>query len=174
MLLDQARQIAQRIVEELSPHCERIDIAGSIRREKEVVKDIEIVCTPKMTTPIRRSSGWCKAVAKIGTIMKGKKLNENKFIKIKRSHQLPSGSFVYIDLDLFIAPPKNYGMYLLVRTGSAKYSAHIFTLFNKKGYKSSEGIHRSISDGSELTFTEETAIYSFLNIPYLRPELRSL
>lgn len=43
----EAYQIATRIKAELQPHCERIEIAGSIRRNKPEVKDIEIVAIPK-------------------------------------------------------------------------------------------------------------------------------
>lgn len=42
-----AERHAQRIVEAISGACERIQIAGSIRRRKEEVGDIEIVAIPK-------------------------------------------------------------------------------------------------------------------------------
>lgn len=45
--LQHAEQLAHRLVELLTPHCERIDVAGSIRRKKQEVGDIEIVCLPK-------------------------------------------------------------------------------------------------------------------------------
>src|SRR5690242_17561878 len=42
-----AWELANRVLTELAPFCERIKIAGSIRREKPEVKDLEIVCIPK-------------------------------------------------------------------------------------------------------------------------------
>ena len=39
--------IAEKVKAELAPHCERIEIAGSLRRKKEFVGDIEIVAIPK-------------------------------------------------------------------------------------------------------------------------------
>jgi DNA polymerase/3'-5' exonuclease PolX len=47
MQLKEAQQIAQKYVELLRPYCKRIEIAGSIRRQRPEVKDIEIVCIPK-------------------------------------------------------------------------------------------------------------------------------
>lgn len=44
MKLEQALPIAERIKSELAPYCSRIEIAGSIRRERQIVNDIEIVC----------------------------------------------------------------------------------------------------------------------------------
>lgn len=43
MKLEQALEIAEKVKALLAPHCERIEIAGSIRRKKPDVKDIEIV-----------------------------------------------------------------------------------------------------------------------------------
>jgi hypothetical protein len=47
MLLKDAKLIAINICHKLHPYCDRINIAGSIRRKKPEVKDIEIVCIPK-------------------------------------------------------------------------------------------------------------------------------
>jgi DNA polymerase/3'-5' exonuclease PolX len=47
MKYQEALKIAQETVELLRPHCERIEIAGSIRREKPEPNDIEIVAIPK-------------------------------------------------------------------------------------------------------------------------------
>ena len=42
-----ALMLAQGLIETLRPHCERIEIAGSLRRGKPDVGDIELVCIPK-------------------------------------------------------------------------------------------------------------------------------
>lgn len=47
MLLENALAIAEGIVEALNPYCTIINIAGSCRRRKPEVKDIEIVALPK-------------------------------------------------------------------------------------------------------------------------------
>lgn len=54
MNLDYAKQIAEALIEELRPYCERISIAGSIRRGKQEVKDIEIVAVPKPNRTVYR------------------------------------------------------------------------------------------------------------------------
>jgi len=46
--LDVARGKAERLVDALRPGCDRIEIAGSIRRGKPLVSDIEIVAMPHM------------------------------------------------------------------------------------------------------------------------------
>ena len=47
MKYSKAKRIADSVLQELKPHCERIEIAGSIRRKKEYPNDIEIVSIPK-------------------------------------------------------------------------------------------------------------------------------
>lgn len=41
-----ARKVADRVVDILAPHCDRIEIAGSLRRGEHTVGDIELVCIP--------------------------------------------------------------------------------------------------------------------------------
>jgi DNA polymerase/3'-5' exonuclease PolX len=38
----------REVVDLLSPVCERIEVAGSVRREKAFVGDIEILCAPRV------------------------------------------------------------------------------------------------------------------------------
>lgn len=91
-----AYEIAIRVKELLTPHCERIEIAGSIRRKKPEVKDIEIVAIPKPYDTGLFSSG-------IATV-----INEWKKVKgelpCKYTQRiLPEG----IKLDLFFAEQGN-------------------------------------------------------------------
>lgn len=39
MQLNQARELAANLVEQMRPYCERVEIAGSIRRHKPEVAD---------------------------------------------------------------------------------------------------------------------------------------
>ena len=46
--IEVARRVADRLVTVLAPACERIEIAGSIRRQRPTVGDIELVAIPRM------------------------------------------------------------------------------------------------------------------------------
>jgi hypothetical protein len=46
--LPAATALAAKLVAQLAPYCERIEIAGSVRRQKDIVGDIELVVIPKM------------------------------------------------------------------------------------------------------------------------------
>ena len=53
MILSEALPIAEKLKAELAPFCSRIEIAGSIRRKKPEVKDIEIVCVLKDANDVK-------------------------------------------------------------------------------------------------------------------------
>jgi DNA polymerase/3'-5' exonuclease PolX len=48
-----ATTLAAKLVAQLAPYCERIEVAGSVRRQKDIVGDIELVAIPKLETHIK-------------------------------------------------------------------------------------------------------------------------
>lgn len=121
MQLLEAQRLANRIVELLSPHCDTIDIAGSIRRERPMVKDVEVVAIPrKILIPTglfgeqeaRIVSGFQDVIDSISLLInKGKATDRYMQIALK-------GGAI---LDLFLPDPKDYYRQLAIRTGSAMY-----------------------------------------------------
>jgi DNA polymerase/3'-5' exonuclease PolX len=162
MKLDEALTIAENIKSILAPHCERIEIAGSIRRRKPEVKDIEIVAIPKPYETGLFESG-------IATIV-------NRWEKVKgdlpckyTQRILPDG----IKLDLFFAERGNWGLIYAIRTGSADYSHKVLaTGWVKLGYKSDGGY--LTHNGKEIAVLEEEDLFRRIHVPYVSPEQRSL
>jgi hypothetical protein len=118
--LARAEIIAEATRAALAPYCDRIAIAGSVRRRRPMVGDLEMVCTPKViltglfgdeliTDP------HCCAVVNQWPAVKGKP--EGKYTQ----RRLPDG----IMLDLFMADVENWGLIVASRTGSADLSRHI-------------------------------------------------
>lgn len=58
--LAQARAVADLLVSYLAPACERIEIAGSIRREVPEVKDIELVAIPRWEEIVAPPATSCR------------------------------------------------------------------------------------------------------------------
>lgn len=48
MELERAKGVAAEVVARLGPACERVEVAGSVRRRKAEVKDLEVVFIPRM------------------------------------------------------------------------------------------------------------------------------
>jgi len=160
MKYEEALKIAENVKQQLAPHCERIEIAGSIRRKKPEVKDIEIVVIPKPYD--------------VGLFENGITPIVNQWEKVKgelpckyTQRILPEG----IKLDLFFAEHDNWGNTFAIRTGSADFSHKwLASEWVSQGYKS-EGGHL-YKDGERIAIREEEDLFKLLHIPYVEPEGR--
>ena len=155
MKIDEAKKIADKYVEILKPYCLRIEIAGSIRREKPEVKDIEIVAIPG------NLEGFAREVNKLQKV-KGEPTGKYT------QRILPEG----IRLDLFIANEKNWGLIFAIRTGSVDFSHKTLACgWVKKGYHSKDG-KLIDKQGREIVLREERDLFDLIGIPFVKPELR--
>lgn len=175
MKLEHAKAIAEELVKQLAPHCERIQIAGSIRREKPEVKDIEIVAIPKPY--------------EIGLFESGVATVVNRWQKVKGelpckytqriiTHSSLANTRLFeghIKLDLFFATPKNWGLILAIRTGSAEYSHQVLAMgWVRKGYESIEGNLFHKASRWERSIPEEKDLFDLIGIDWVEPKLRNL
>jgi DNA polymerase/3'-5' exonuclease PolX len=169
MNLNQATEIAERIRSKLAPHCERIEIAGSIRRRKPEVGDIEIVCIPKTWETGMFAGGdtvvdpdFCALVNRWPAV-KGKPTGKYT------QRILPDG----INLDLFIARPENWGLIFAIRTGSAEYSHRVLaTRWVEAGYHSMDGM---LCKGfHKIPIHEESELFTLIRLPWKEPWERNL
>ena len=160
MILEKSLAIAEKTVELLRPDCERIAIAGSIRRRKAEPNDIEIVAIPKPYD--------------IGLFESGIAITVNQWTPVKgilpckyTQRLLPEG----IKLDLFFATPDNWGMIYAIRTGSARFSHEVLACrWARFGYKSKEGI--LYREGKPYHSREEEDLFGLLGMEFVPPERR--
>lgn len=162
MTLSNADQIAENVKSELAPYCYRIEIAGSIRRRRPEVKDIEIVAIPKPYETGLFENGIAAIV--------------NRWEKVRgelpckyTQRILPEG----IALDLFFADQDNWGLIYSIRTGSADFSHRVLaTGWVKAGYRSEDGY--LVLDGRRISVPEEKDLFERIGIPFIEPELREV
>jgi len=157
-----ALEIALNVKHMLEPYCERIEIAGSIRRMKLEVKDIEIVAIPKPYETGLFESGIATIVNRWGKV-KGE-------LPCKYTQRiLPEG----IKLDLFFAERGNWGLIYAIRTGSADYSHKVLaTGWVKRGYKSEGGY--LVANGKQILIPEEKDLFKRIGLPFAYPQYRNL
>ena len=125
MRLEQAKVIANNIKRYLSPGCIRIEIAGSVRREKTEVNDIEFVAIPDLRTPRPRFGEKKPFKTDLDRILDDmRRQGENEPIKggdkYKQFWLIQDGEKV-IKIDLFlVTPPAQWGVQMVIRTGPNK------------------------------------------------------
>lgn len=197
MNLKTAQTIAVALCERLKPFCTVINIAGSIRRHKPDVKDIEIICLPRyistvqenlfeevITTPVI-SQNFVQVVNSLGRVIKGKP--DGKMMTI----ELPQR----INLDLFMPSSEDYYRQLCIRTGSADYvRLTIAAGWKRKGWCGSDKGLRLIKDCIEHIqpdgkskwqcinpqpelpphWVSEQDFFEWLGVPWIHPKLRTV
>jgi len=150
---------AEAIVKNLKevPGVSRIDIAGSLRRMKETIGDIDILVTSKKPGPIMDAFTSMDSVANI--LAKG---------DTKSSVVLISG----IQVDLRILPSADYGAALHYFTGSKDHNIVIRDRGKRKGLKVSEYGVFDTKSGKKIAGRTEEKVFKAVGLPFIPPELR--
>lgn len=166
--------------------CERWAIAGSIRRKKPEVSDIEIVYVPsegvrKITDDFFPYSKPVNCMAEgLNVLVEARilKARENKDghkiaaagDKNKFVVHLPSG----IPVDFFSCPAANWWNYFTCRTGSAASNERISNAALARGYHWRTGGpgFEAMRNGEIIPVHSEEEVFAFVGLPYLPPEKR--
>lgn len=155
--LSVAEQIAKPLLEYLkaTPGIEQVTIAGSFRRRRETVGDIDILATcGKNADPIGRFVVYPE-VEKI--LAKG---------TTRAGVRLKSG----LQVDLRVVPARSYGAALVYFTGSKAHNIALRALAMKRGLKFNEyGVFKA---ARWLAGETEMDVYAKAGLPYIAPELR--
>lgn len=176
--LNQALPLAEKIVKELLPYCARIEIAGSIRRKRPEIGDIEIVCIPLCQVDLFGNEGasllnpYLEILAQEGRIIKSEGQEKRWGEKYKKFH-IPA--MPELNIDLFITTPAEWGYTFTIRTGSADFSRRIVTPKQKGGYLPGHlhvGECRLWKNGQALETPEEEDIFKALGLEWIPPEER--
>lgn len=166
MPIAKAQAHADRIVSELAPMCERIEIAGSIRRRRPFVGDIDLVILPK--------AGQLQSI-------KQRCLRSQPQVLLdgEQNFVLLLGGNVQLDIffargpvpDLIAPKPGNFGSLLICRTGSKDHNIWLVQKAWPQGCRwlPYEGVQR---DGRIIAGETEEEIFTALGLSYLPPERR--
>lgn len=157
--LDVAAAVAERILGELSAvvGCERCTYAGSLRRFRETVGDIDILAASSDPVPIMRALTKLPDAAEV--IARGEK---------KTSIRTTSG----LQVDLRVIPPESWGAALQYFTGSKAHNARVREIAVRAGLKLSEyGLFEAESGKLIVSETEEE-LYPRLGMAWVPPPLR--
>ena len=159
VLLGVAFEDGSRYVDYLkkNPHIKKISIAGSLRRMKETIGDIDILAVSDNADDVMEYFVNYPNVREV--LAKG---------RTKSSIILDDG----LQVDLRVVEDKSYGAALQYFTGSKSHNIKLRTIAIKKGLKINEyGVFDKDTDKYIAGRTEEE-VYKSLDLPYIEPELR--
>lgn len=158
--------VAQQIVTALTPFCERIEIAGSIRRQRPMIGDIEIVVLPK------------RPINLFGEPLLNVPTELDIFLKDQGVTLVKDGAkykqFLYglHKVDLFLPETLNHwGCIFAIRTGSHEFNMWLMNVQQKRAWvRFVDG--RLLQNGQELETIEEKQVFDALGLPFIPPTQR--
>lgn len=154
-----AVRIAREIIDNLKglPEIKRIEVAGSVRRCRETVKDIDVLVTS--TDPVR-VMGQFTSLPNVSEVLASG--------DTKSSIRVHEG----IQVDLRVVEPDSFGAALQYFTGSKAHNVRLRDMASRKGLKINEyGIFRE-KGNRKMGGKEEEEIYHVLDLPLIPPEIR--
>lgn len=170
MKLARALVIALKISEQLAPFCERIEIAGSIRRARPQVNDVDLVILPK-PGKLGMIKGRC--MQNCAVVTDGE---QNCIYRLR----LPDQTELQLDLffarparrDLLAYEPGNFGSLLVCRTGSKEHNIFLVEHAKRMGliWRPYAGVFNAA--GECLAAESEEEIFQALDLPWIKPEDR--
>jgi DNA polymerase (family 10) len=158
-LLGQALPALLAVVDVLREHpaAERVSEAGSARRRKETVRDLDIIATasdPKALTEYFTELAWVAEVVAKGST-KATVVSHDGF-----------------RFDLRVVPPESYGNLLQHFTGSKEHNLALREDAVRRGLSVSEYGITEAESGEVFTAGSEEEVYERLGYAYIPPELR--
>jgi len=143
---------------------EKIELAGSLRRKKEVVKDVDLLAcySPKKTT----TEAIMQAFIDYPETQSVKSHGSSKSAIVTRSG-------IGVDLRVFETTTQKQSCFasaLLHFTGSKEHNTALRSLAKKKNYKLNE--YGLFNQDQPIALDSEKALYHALELSYIPPELR--
>ena len=157
--LAKAKLLAKQVEEIVKPLCDKLEVVGSIRRQKPTVGDVDFVS-------VASDYNWnktAKALKKANIICAGKSV-------IKINYPVEN---CFFQIDFYRATKQTFGIQELIRTGSADHNMWLAGYAMSKGFrlKYSEGL---IKDKVTVAGETEESVFSALDLQCPRPQLRDV
>lgn len=177
-----AMTVAEALRTVLEPFCERIEIAGSLRRKKLEVGDIEILYIPKMGTRQRdllETEQYDLADQQINAMLIDGRITKRPskigVFTWGPKNKLGIHTHTGIPVDFFATTESAWWNSLVCRTGGKDSNLLVTTTAQKRGYSFEAygcGFRPLTLKGQRHDTTSERDVFEFIGLPYLPPEKR--
>jgi len=164
-LLDAAEQLADKLVEHLSqlPGVEKVTPAGSLRRGRDTVGDLDILVTGKGCAETESRQKIVDHLLHFPGLMEVIAQGENKISFRQRNG---------IQVDVRLLPPESFGAAMQYFTGSKAHNVALRQRALKMGFTLSEYSLANLEDEKPVAGKTEEEIYAKLKLDFIPPELR--
>lgn len=175
MTLAFANHCAARLLEWLSPFCERLDVAGSVRRLRPTVNDLDLVAVPRFAVETDLLGGELARCNLLWAAI-ARRVAESPDWRIDRGgSSAADGQCTFtargVQVDIWTATPETWGTVLLCRTGSKEHNIWLSERAKRMGghWQPHEGV---TLEGVRQPADTEEAVYAALGLPFIPPRER--
>ncbi len=164
--LDEADRTAQKLIAHLSEFgggVQKITPAGSLRRGRETVGDLDLLVTGPACLEVDSRRQLIEHTLKAAGIADVLAQGDNK-----TSFKLRSG----MQVDVRLLPPESFGAALQYFTGSKSHNVKLRQRALKMGLTLNEYELAKLEGGERVAAATEPEIYAALKLDYIPPELR--
>jgi DNA polymerase (family 10) len=164
-LIDAAELECEKITAHIKqfPGIDKITPAGSLRRGRETVGDLDILVTGKACTTEEGRQKAIAHVARYPPLMDVIASGDNKI-----SFHVRSG----MQVDVRLLPPESFGAAMQYFTGSKAHNVSLRQRALKMGYTLNEYSLATLEDEKPVAGKTEEEIYAKLKLDYIPPEMR--
>ena len=178
--------VAAEVLETVEPHCERVLVAGSLRRRRPTVKDIELVVQPRVERTVQ--AGLFGQDAAVGSVPLHSALDEllrdgraahrtpRRWGRAYRAFTWRAGERTH-DVDLFMAGgPARWGVTAFLRTGSANWNIELMRALQRhRRLRFAGGELLAWRDGGwrVVPTSKESDVFEALGLPVVKPADRT-
>ena len=158
-LLGEVLPVAQDIVRQLAalPQTRQVSLAGSLRRRKETIGDVDILATSP--EPAKVMDVFCSLSSVDRVLVRG---------PTRSSVVLTTG----LQADLRVVKEDQFGAALQYFTGSKDHNIALRRLALERNWKLNEYGLSDLSTGEKIAGKSEDEVYRKLDLPFIEPELR--
>lgn len=198
---DIALPIAAELAAIIGMYCERVEIAGSLRRGNPEVKDIELVAVPRWEE-VQPAHPVAHTLTEMLLFEDAQYVGDEKrepekvnllyqwAMQQQRVRWIKPGTSEIIDwmpkpegkywrgivdgkikLDLFLAQASNFGIIYVIRTGSQEFSTALMSHAKMRGYPCINGFLHE--QGQPVATPDEQSVFNILGLRYVEPRLRT-
>jgi len=159
ILLSRALPVADQVVDALraAPGAHRVEVAGSLRRQADAVKDLDVIATTDDPAAMVQALAVLPVIESVqSTGEAGARVTTHSGMKV----------------DLKVVAPDQFGNVLQHFTGSKDHNVALREAAVRRGLHVSEYGILDDADGATLRCETEEEVYAALGLPWIPPELR--
>lgn len=176
MNLAGAQVVAAKVIEHVASYCQRVEVAGSVRRGKPFVKDIELVA-------IAGKPLWDFLDSRLlaGTIQKATYPGKDGKTTYRWGPKYRGFVWAETRIEIFLADESNWGYLHWIRTGPDKANTAVMIAMSKKnapfrfrdGYCYMQQPANVPAERRKISIPDEPMLFSLLGMPYIEPKHRT-